>query len=141
MTITRVYGFSASHRLHSTGLSLEQNEQVYGRCNNPFGHGHNYRLEVSVEGRVDALTGQIVDRGELDGVVRRAVLDDFDHRDLNREVADLQGRVPTTEVVAEVVEARLRAAWPRTFPENAPRLARVRIYETRNNIFEVVPQS
>jgi 6-pyruvoyltetrahydropterin/6-carboxytetrahydropterin synthase len=139
MTVTRVYGFSASHRLHSTGLSAERNQEVYGRCNNPWGHGHNYRLEVSVEGSINTATGHVVDRGQLDRAVHTAVIQDFDHRDLNREVPDLSGRVPTTEVVAEVVEARLRTVWPQAFPENAPKLARVRIYETRNNIFEVVP--
>jgi 6-pyruvoyltetrahydropterin/6-carboxytetrahydropterin synthase len=139
MTLTRVYGFSASHRLHAQGLNAEQNQATYGRCNNAYGHGHNYKLEISVEGTIDALTGQVADRRELDGVVHKAVIQDFDHRDLNREVAEFQDRVPTTEVVAEVVEARLRAAWPQAFPENAPRLARVRIYETRNNVFEVVP--
>lgn len=141
MTVTRVYRFSASHRLHAADLSAEQNVAAYGRCNNPYGHGHNYRLEVSVTGAVAAATGQVVDRRELDGLVRQAVIADFDHRDLNREVPEFARRVPTTEVVAEVVEARLRAVWACTFPENAPRLARVRIYETRNNVFEVVTPS
>jgi 6-pyruvoyltetrahydropterin/6-carboxytetrahydropterin synthase len=139
MNLTRVYGFSASHRLHALGLSPAENEATYGRCNNPHGHGHNYRLEVSVEGTPDASTGQLVDRNRLDEAVRTAVIRDFDHRDLNREVPDLTGRVPTTEVVAEVVRARLVSAWRTFFPENKPQLARVRIYETRNNVFEVVP--
>ena len=141
MTLTRVYRFSASHRLHAAALSAERNQAVYGRCNNPHGHGHNYRLEVSVEGAVDAQTGQLVDRHRLDEAVHQAVIRDFDHRDLNREVPEFAGRVPTTEVVSEVVQARLRAVWPRAFPENTTRLARVRIYETRNNVFEVVLQS
>lgn len=146
MKLTRVYRFSASHRLHSGELSEERNWEVYGRCNNPHGHGHNYRLEVSVEGPVDAQTGRVVDLNELDALVRTAVLNDFDHRQLNLEVPDLQGLVPTTEVVSEVVHQRLQRAWPGAFPpgppgKNLPRLARVRIYETRNNIFEVVSPS
>ena len=137
MTLTRVYRFSASHRLHSAHLSEDRNGEVYGRCNNPHGHGHNYKLEVSVEGPVDGQTGRVVDPAALDRVVQSAVLSDFDHRNLN-ELADLAGLVPTTEVVAEVVHQRLRRAWPQSFAENASRLARVRIYETKNNIFEVV---
>jgi 6-pyruvoyltetrahydropterin/6-carboxytetrahydropterin synthase len=140
MTVTRVYRFSASHRLHASGLSADENVATYGRCNNPYGHGHNYRLEISVAGAIDPVTGQAVDRLQLDRAVHEAVIQDFDHRDLNLEVADFAGRVPTTEVVAEVVEARLQAVWPAAFPQNAPRLARVRIYETRNNVFEVVPK-
>jgi 6-pyruvoyltetrahydropterin/6-carboxytetrahydropterin synthase len=140
MRLTRVYRFSASHRLHSDQLSEERNWEVYGRCNNPYGHGHNYRLEVSVEGPVDRETGRVLDPRQLDQLVHAAVLDHFAHRNLNEEVADLQGRVPTTEVVADVVHQRLAKAWPSLSAENAPRLARVRIYETRNNVFEVVSQ-
>lgn len=139
MKLTRVYRFSASHRLHSGQLSDDRNWEVYGRCNNPHGHGHNYRLEVSVEGPVDRETGRVVDPAGLDQLVHAAVLNDFAYRNLNDEVPDLRGKVPTTEVVADVVYRRLQSAWPQAFAENTPRLARVRIYETRNNIFEVVP--
>lgn len=133
ITLTRRYRFFASHRLHAGALSDADNWRTYGRCNNPWGHGHEYVLEVAVAGEVDPRTGRVVDIGRLDGIVHDAVLADFDHRNLNEEVPDLQGRVPTTEVVAEVVLARLAHAWP---TEKTPRLEGVRIYETRNNVFE-----
>jgi 6-pyruvoyltetrahydropterin/6-carboxytetrahydropterin synthase len=137
MTVTRVYRFSASHRLHSGALSDKENRDVYGRCNNPFGHGHNYRLEVSVKGKIDKSTGRVVDPALLDEAVTELVLNAFEHRNMNREIPDLGGKVPTTEVVAEVIERRLLEGWPEFFPGDEPVLARVRIYETRNNVFEV----
>jgi len=138
VTLTRVYRFSASHRLHSAQLSEAANAATYGRCNNPYGHGHNYRLEVSVAGTPDGVTGRLVDLARLDEMVAVSVLRDFDYRNMNTELAGLGGRVPTTEVVAELVRDRLVRRWREFFPQNEPALARVRIYETRNNVFEVV---
>ena len=81
--LTRRYIFSASHRLHSDRLSQEENLATYGKCNNPFGHGHNYSLEVTVSGQVDPRTGMICNLSELDDSVRVGVLDRFDHQNLN----------------------------------------------------------
>ena len=133
MRVTRRYKFSASHRLHSGRLTETENEAVYGKCNNPFGHGHNYVLEVTVRGPVDPVTGRVTALGALDEFVTEEIVSRYDHRNLNEEVEELAGLVPTTEVVSAVIHARLDAGWP----ANWPALDRVRIWETRNNIFEV----
>src|SRR4029077_3443542 len=83
--ITRKYRFSASHRLHAPGLSEEQNFETYGKCNNPYGHGHNYEIEVSARGPVEPRSGHAVDRAALDRLVEDQVLGPFDHRNLNAE--------------------------------------------------------
>jgi 6-pyruvoyltetrahydropterin/6-carboxytetrahydropterin synthase len=125
----RRYHFSASHRLHTAHLSEEENCRVFGKCNNPFGHGHNYVLEVSVSGKVDPATGMIANLTDLDGFVKNAVLQVFDHKSLNEDVPVFQEKVPTTENLCIDIYERLKS-----FP-NA-KLERVRIEETRNNSFE-----
>ncbi len=137
MRLTRRYPFAASHRLHSPELSEQQNRQIYGKCNNPFGHGHNYVLEVSVRGPVDEETGRAVDIAALDELVRRMVVKAFDHRNLNTEVSEFASISPTTENVAIEIERRLKAAWPAAFVSGRPQLEKIRLYETRKNIFEV----
>ena len=133
MTLTRRYRFSASHRLHSVALSEGQNDETYGKCNNPYGHGHNYVLEVSVSGPVDSVTGRVADLLQLDAYVQKEILSRYGHRNLNQEIPELATLVPTTEVVSQAIHTRLGAAWPAVLPA----LHRVRIWETRNNIFEV----
>ena len=133
MTLTRRYRFSSSHRLHASQLDDETNRRVYGKCNNPYGHGHDYVLEVSVRGRFDHETGRVVDLDILDRVVREQVLDAFDHRNMNVEVAAFAAVVPTTENVAVEITRRLAGAWP----DAASRIERIRIHETPRNIFEV----
>jgi 6-pyruvoyltetrahydropterin/6-carboxytetrahydropterin synthase len=125
----RRYRFSASHRLHSTHLSEEENCRVFGKCNNPHGHGHNYVVEVSVSGNVDPATGMIANLADLDGFVERQVLDAFDHKSLNEEVPAFRETVPTTENLCVEIFERLKG-----FPK--ARLERVRIEETSNNSFE-----
>jgi 6-pyruvoyltetrahydropterin/6-carboxytetrahydropterin synthase len=125
----RRYRFAASHRLHSEKLTEEENSLVYGKCNNPYGHGHNYVLEISVSGPVDPATGMIANLADLDGFVEREVIEAFDHRSLNEEVVAFREKVPTTENVCIEIYERLRH-----FP-NA-KLERVRIEETANNSFE-----
>src|SRR5438552_18592242 len=90
--LTRRYRFAASHRLHSEHLTKDENEQLYGKCNNPYGHGHNYVVEVSVRGPLDRATGRAVDLPALDGLVAREVLGPFGHRNLNQEVARSEER-------------------------------------------------
>jgi 6-pyruvoyltetrahydropterin/6-carboxytetrahydropterin synthase len=142
VTLTRRYRFSASHRLHSPMLSVEANEQVYGRCNNPFGHGHNYVLEVSVSGPVDPRTGRVVALSDLDALVHKHVLAIYDGSYMNVDIDTFQGDVvPTTENVAVDIRRRLEAQWPPHGPAwlhtaNPPRLTGVRLYETRKNIFD-----
>jgi 6-pyruvoyltetrahydropterin/6-carboxytetrahydropterin synthase len=125
----RRYHFSASHRLHTARLSEEENCRVFGKCNNPFGHGHNYVLEVSVSGPVDPATGMIANLADLDGFVEKAVLQVFDHKSLNEDVAEFQEKVPTTENLCMDIYERLKSF-------SHAKLERVRIEETRNNSFE-----
>jgi 6-pyruvoyltetrahydropterin/6-carboxytetrahydropterin synthase len=125
----RRYHFSASHRLHSAHLSEEENCRVFGKCNNPYGHGHNYVLEVNVSGKVDPETGMIANLADLDAFVEGAVLQAFDHKSLNEEVAAFQEMVPTTENLCMEIYRRLKSF-------SHAKLERVRIEETRNNSFE-----
>ena len=126
--LTRRYSFAASHRLHSAHLSEEENWRVYGKCNNPYGHGHNYQLEVTVTGPVDPATGMIAHLGDLDAFVDREVLEVFDHRNLNEEIPAFRERVPTSENLCIEIYDRLRA-----FP--SAHLVRVRLGETSLNSF------
>ncbi len=136
MRLTRRYRFSAAHRLNSPALTDAENDETYGKCNNPYGHGHNYVLEVTVEGPVDPISGRVTAPPLLDEFVVKEIVSRYDHRNLNEEVNELAGVVPTTEVVSEAIYKRLHAHWPETLPA----LARVRVWETRNNIFEVTKE-
>jgi 6-pyruvoyltetrahydropterin/6-carboxytetrahydropterin synthase len=135
--VTRRYEFSASHRLHSAALSEDENRKLYGKCNNPHGHGHNYVVDVSVRGPLDAATGQAVEIGALDTLVRREVVGPFDHRNLNREVAAFDEVVPTSENLGVEICRRLKRNWVQAFPGEWPKLEKIRIGETARNIFEV----
>jgi 6-pyruvoyltetrahydropterin/6-carboxytetrahydropterin synthase len=136
--LTRRYRFCASHRLHAAGLSEAENRTLYGKCNNPYGHGHDYALDVSVRGRVDAESGRAVDLDALDALVREQVLEPFDHRDLNAEVPAFAARVPTTENLAIEIRSRLASRWPQVFPAPGPALDGIRIQETKRNRFELL---
>jgi 6-pyruvoyltetrahydropterin/6-carboxytetrahydropterin synthase len=125
----RRYRFAASHRLHSSRLSPKENARLYGKCNNPLGHGHNYVVEICVSGDVDPTTGMIANLADLDGFVGREILDAFDHRSLNDEVPAFRAEVPTTENLCIEIFRRVRA-----FPK--AKLERVRVEETSNNSFE-----
>ena len=127
--LTRRYAFAAAHRLHSPQLSEAENLRIYGKCCNPFGHGHNYHVEVTLSGPVDAATGMVANLAELDAFVEREVLDAFDHKNLNEEVPAFRSAVPTTENLCVEIFRRLRE-----FP--AARMERVRIEETGLNSFE-----
>lgn len=150
--LTRRYMISASHRLHAAALSESENAAIYGKCNNPHGHGHNYALEVTVSGQVDPQTGMVCDLGALDGTVRRSVLDRFDHQNLN-ERQEFRGLVPTTENLAAIAFDLLRDSelFRQGTPDaesgsppseilqrkrEIPHLERVRIEETSKNSFE-----
>lgn len=133
ISLTRRYRFAASHRLYTTKLSEAENKRVYGKCSNPYGHGHNYVLEVTITGPVDSETGMIANLGELDPFVQREVIDPFDQKFLSEEVAEFQGQVATTENVAREIFRRLK-----TFP--LARLERVRIEETSKNSFEITDE-
>jgi 6-pyruvoyltetrahydropterin/6-carboxytetrahydropterin synthase len=135
--VTRRYRFSASHRLHSFQLSNEENQRVYGKCNHPYGHGHDYTVEVSVRGPIQEATGQAVDTAALDRMVGREVLAPFEHRNLNEDVNSFREVVPTSENLALEICRRLKKNWGSAFAGEWPRLEKVRIVETPRNIFEV----
>lgn len=132
--LTRAYRFSSSHRLHSDELSDDRNREIYGKCNNPYGHGHDYVLRVSVTGTVDDSSGRIISPGALDRFVRERVIDVFDHRDMNTDVPDFQG-VPTTENLAAEIDMRLRGDWNDAFARVL--LDRIWLQETPRNTFEL----
>jgi 6-pyruvoyltetrahydropterin/6-carboxytetrahydropterin synthase len=127
--LSRRYLFSASHRLHSDAMSVEENELTYGKCNNPYGHGHNYIVEVTVSGPVDAATGMVCNLVDLDGFMKREVLSRFGKENLNM-LPEFGAQVPTTEnlctEIYEIVQRGFRLA----------HLERVRIEETMMNSFE-----
>jgi len=127
--LTRRYIFSASHRLHSGELSEEQNRATYGKCNNPYGHGHNYALEVTVSGPVNPQTGMVCDLADLDETIRREVLDRFDHENLNVR-QEFAAAVPTTENLSAVIFNILQQNF------TAAHLEKVRLEETMMNSFE-----
>jgi 6-pyruvoyltetrahydropterin/6-carboxytetrahydropterin synthase len=135
--VTRKYRFSASHRLHAPQLGEAENRELYGKCNNPFGHGHNYEIAVSVRGRVEDRSGRVVDIELLDGLVRRQVLEPFEHRNLNEEVEAFHAAVPTSENLGREVVRRLKQNWDSVFSPDGPRLEKVAIAETSRNAFEV----
>ncbi|MFZ0820597.1 MAG: 6-carboxytetrahydropterin synthase [Candidatus Acidiferrales bacterium] len=129
VTLTRRYSFAASHRLHSAKLSDAENQRLYGKCNNPYGHGHNYIVEVTLGGPVDPASGMIANLADLDSYVQRHVLDDFDHRFVNEEIDAFKSTVPTTENLCIEIYNRLEQ-----FP--GAHLERVRVEETSKNSFE-----
>jgi 6-pyruvoyltetrahydropterin/6-carboxytetrahydropterin synthase len=130
ISLARRYRFAASHRLHSAKFSEEENRRLYGKCSNPYGHGHNYVVEVTVTGPVDQSTGMVANLSDLDSFVRREIVEAFDCKYLNEEVAAFQDSVPTTENLVSEIYRRLSG-----FP-NA-RLERVLVEETSNNRFEI----
>ena len=138
--LTRRYRFSAGHRLHNDALSAEENLRVYGKCNNPNGHGHNYLLEVTVGGAIDPATGMIFDLAALDGIVAERVLDKFDHKNLNLDMENFRTLVPTTENLCLEIYKLLREPLERRERSAACRLSRVRLEETSLNSFEYVPE-
>jgi 6-pyruvoyltetrahydropterin/6-carboxytetrahydropterin synthase len=125
----RRYVLSASHRLHADSLSEEENRAAYGKCNNPHGHGHNYVVEVLVGGEVDGNTGMVVNMATLDEAVQTAVLERFDHTNLNFDPLFVN-QVPTTENLTKAVFDVLKEALP------AGELEYVRVEETENNFFQ-----
>jgi 6-pyruvoyltetrahydropterin/6-carboxytetrahydropterin synthase len=135
--LTRRYRFSASHRLHMPLLDEARNFEIYGKCNNPYGHGHDYVLEVTIAGEPDAASGRLMPLRDLDQFVERVILKAAGHRNLNTEMAEFATLVPTSENLAAVVAARLAEAWPAAFAAQPARLEMVRIHETKRNIFEV----
>ena len=130
VTITRRLLFNAAHRVHNPALSDAENQALFGKCNNPNWHGHNYTLDVSVKGDVDEKTGYVVDLAKVKAIVEREVIAKVDHRNFNLEVDFMQGVIPTTENIAVGI-------WRVLAPALAPaRLSRLVLWETPNNYVE-----
>jgi 6-pyruvoyltetrahydropterin/6-carboxytetrahydropterin synthase len=125
-TVTRRVHFNAAHRLHNPDLSDEENRRIFGACNNPNYHGHNYELDVSVEGEIDPITGFVADLGEVRQLVEREVLTRIDHKNLNLDVPELRGVNPTTENLVVVIWTMLEGHLP-------ARLVRLVLWETPRN--------
>jgi 6-pyruvoyltetrahydropterin/6-carboxytetrahydropterin synthase len=121
--LTRKAEFSASHYYHNPEWTPEENLRVFGKCANLNGHGHNYTLEVTVAGEVDAVTGFVIDLKLLKDILNREVLDDLDHRHINKEVPEFASCIPTTENLAVAIWSRLESHL------HPARLYRVRLYE------------
>jgi 6-pyruvoyltetrahydropterin/6-carboxytetrahydropterin synthase len=134
MDVTRVYEFCAAHRLHASSLSEEENVRVFGKCNNPAGHGHNYVLEVTLRGEPDA-TGKLLPAADFDRIVTDEIVERWDHKNLNVDVPEFRGIVPTVEEIARIAWHRLarplaEAAGP------GRELFRVKLFETPRNRVE-----
>ena len=127
--LSRRYAFAASHRLHSPALSDEENREIYGKCNNPHGHGHNYALEITVAGQVDPATGMVCNLSDLDAFVEENILERFGHQNLNT-LPEFQGTVPTTENLCVEVFDILEEGF------HHAQVDKVRIEETMLNSFE-----
>lgn len=133
MKLTRKYEFAAAHRLHAPTLSTAENTARYGKCNNPRGHGHNYGLEVTVEGTPNATSGVLVAPHELDALVETEIFERFDHKHLNEDCPEFENLIPTSENLARVIFDILAPK----LATNSRRLAKVGLHETQKNYFEV----
>ena len=122
--LTRKAEFAASHFYHNPDFTPEENQRLFGKCNNPHGHGHNYVLEVTIKGEIDPRSGFVVDLKELKAILHREILESFDHRFLNKEVPEFFKRIPTTENLAITIWQRLESKFA------VAKLHRVRVYET-----------
>jgi 6-pyruvoyltetrahydropterin/6-carboxytetrahydropterin synthase len=130
VTVTRRLRFNAAHRVHNPSLSDAENTALFGKCNHPNWHGHNYVLEVSVTGPIDPVSGYVVDLGRVRDIVERDVIEQMDHRNLNLDVPFLAGTNPTSE---NIIVAMWRVIEPTLKPA---RLSRLRLWETENNYVE-----
>ncbi|XP_070783198.1 6-pyruvoyl tetrahydrobiopterin synthase [Enoplosus armatus] len=126
--ITRVESFSASHRLHSIHLSDEENKRVYGKCNNPNGHGHNYKVEVTVHGKIDRLTGMVMNLTDLKKCIEDVIMTTLDHKNLDKDVPYFANVVSTTENVAVYIWDNMVKALPPNL------LYEIKIHESDKNI-------
>ena len=130
VTVTRRLHFNAAHRVHNPALSDEENVRLFGKCNNPNWHGHNYVLDVSVSGPVEDRTGYVIDLARIKEVAQREVIDKVDHRNFNLEVDFMRGVIPTTENIVVAI-------WRVLAPKIAPaRLTKLVLWETPNNYVE-----
>ena len=130
IAIIRKEHFNAAHRLHNDNWSLEKNSDVFGKCNNPNYHGHNYDVEVMVIGAIDPETGYVIDTKKLSELIKMEIINRFDHKNLNLDVPDFKNLNPTAENIAKVIYEKLRLFI------NDPYEVKIKLYETERNIVE-----
>ncbi|MBB6459500.1 6-pyruvoyl trahydropterin synthase family protein [Flammeovirga kamogawensis] len=130
VTVSRKAHFNAAHRLHNSALSPEENTKIFGKCNNPYYHGHNYDLYVKVTGEIDPITGYVIDMKILKDIMKEHVLDRLDHKNLNEEVDEFKGLNPTAENICVVIWQILRDQLESKFD------LKVILYETERNFVE-----
>jgi 6-pyruvoyltetrahydropterin/6-carboxytetrahydropterin synthase len=128
--ITRKEHFSASHRLYNPSWSDERNAEVFGKCNNPHGHGHNYDIEVTVAGEPPAETGMVMDLKRLSDIIQAEIVEKVDHKHMNLDVDFLQGMIPTAENMAKAFWQILEGK------TGDSRLVSIKLYESENNFVE-----
>ena len=128
--VIRKEHFNAAHRLFNSSWSDEKNDQIFGKCNNPNFHGHNYELLVKLIGEPDHETGYVYDMKKLSDIIREEIIQKFDHRNLNKDVPEFQGLNPTAENIARVIWQKLRARIDSKYD------IKVTLYETERNIVE-----
>jgi 6-pyruvoyltetrahydropterin/6-carboxytetrahydropterin synthase len=130
VTVTRRLQFNAAHRVHNPALSDEENARLFGKCNNPNGHGHNYMLDVSVRGTIDARSGYVIDLSVLKRIVEERIVSKVDHKHFNLDVEFMRGVNPTSENI-------IVALWRELEPAVRPaKLVRLVLWETTNNYVE-----
>ena len=130
ITVIRKEHFNAAHRLHNPNWSDEKNTKIFGKCNNPNFHGHNYDLDVMVSGLIDPDTGYLIDMKLLSNLIKSEVLDYMDHKNLNLDVSEFKNLNPTAENIAIVIYNRIDAKLPDHLN------LKIRLYETQRNIVE-----
>jgi 6-pyruvoyltetrahydropterin/6-carboxytetrahydropterin synthase len=130
VTVTRRLQFNAAHRVHNPALSDEENQRLFGKCNNPNGHGHNYTLDVSVRGEIDEKSGYVIDLAVLKRIAEQKAVDLIDHKNLNLDVAFMRGVIPTSENIVVAIWRELAPAIQRGT------LVRLVLWETPNNYVE-----
>ena len=128
ITVVRAEHFNAAHRLHNDNWSDEKNKAFFGKCNNPNYHGHNYDLEVMVTGEIDTESGYLIDMKDLSDLIKKEVLEPFDHKNLNLDVKEFFQLNPTAENIAVVIYNKLRAQLDKKFE------LKIKLYETKRNI-------
>jgi 6-pyruvoyltetrahydropterin/6-carboxytetrahydropterin synthase len=129
--VTRKEHFNSAHRLHNALWSDQKNKEIFGKCNNPNFHGHNYDLEVTVIGFVDEATGYVIDTKYLSDLIKKNVLDKFDHKNLNLDVAEFKALNPTAENIAKIIFSILRPLLDKKFE------LKIKLYETPRNFVEI----
>ena len=128
ITVVRAEHFNAAHRLHNDNWSDEKNKAFFGKCNNPNYHGHNYDLEVMVSGEIDPESGYLIDMKDLSDLIKKEVLEPFDHKNLNLDVKEFFQLNPTAENIAVVIYNKLRSQLDKKFE------LKIKLYETKRNI-------